>query len=97
MLEVGVEDRLPMAGSKGRMKSFSGKAVASTVLSLLTGFPLILQAQTLADKSASHALSDLSYARLLLRRPDGAPLNASEARAAGEIDRAMSDIKKTFV
>jgi hypothetical protein len=86
-----------MAGSKGRMKSFSGKAVALTVLSLLTGFPLILRAQTLADKSASHALSDLSYARLLLQRPDGTPLNVPEAKAAGEIDRAMSDIKKTFV
>jgi hypothetical protein len=96
MLEVGVLKQAPMAWSKDRMKSFSGKAVGLTLLSLLAGCPLILRAQTLADKSASHALSDLSYARLLLQRPDGAPLKAPEARAAGEIDRAMSDIKKSF-
>jgi hypothetical protein len=83
-----------MDGSKSTVRGFSGETVALALLAVF--FPLMLEAQTLADKSASHALSDLSYARLLLEHPDGTPLKTAEARAAGEIDQAMSEVKKSF-
>jgi hypothetical protein len=79
------------------MKNCSKKAIVLAALASAAGSVLTLQAQTSQDKSASHALSDLSYARALLQRPDGAPLKTQEARAAGEINGAMSDIKKAFI